>query len=308
MLVFQAFGQEQRYTLLGFISLSIWAFSAFFALKLCHLPVALQSFFLFSCGFIVARLLNYFLKPSACFFDFSLFHALALSLILFLNQQSYLRAFQLAPAAQVDLINYSWPALAGLLHLFFSKEAPCRKFLTSLPISMLGIYFAFLPLLQANSFCFDHFSGYCFSFLAAATWALYSVYLKVFKEKIGQNGVIFSYLLPCVFSFWQCDFSQAYQDLQLTDIFWLFICGSAQIGLAYPIWERAMAKGNLKILSLNAFFIPFFSIFILLSFSLISFHPALLLSCFCLSLAALLPTAQFFLSHTKSTALSSGRP
>lgn len=174
----------------------------------------------------------------------------------------YFAAFALAPAVEVNLINYLWPLLIVLLAPLITGDALHARHLFAGCLGLLGcslICFADGKLSGSG-----HVWGYACAGLAALTWALYSLLTRRlppfptaavggFCVVSGAGALVTALvwsgadLVPTLaaYHWWQ----------------WLVIVamGLGPLGAAFFCWDAALKRGDPRIIGTLAYLTPLLS-------------------------------------------------
>ncbi|WP_025270649.1 DMT family transporter [Hippea sp. KM1] len=167
------------------------------------------------------------------------------------------KAFSLASAQEVFIINYTWPILITVFGFFILKERATLISLLAITISFLGVIVIAtkgnLSTLKLTNLYAD-----MLALLAATCFALFSVLGK--KVKYEQKTAVFVYFLSAsIFSL----ATVKYFRIRLIDtntLFWLFINGAIINGVSYIFWFYALKKAKTALVSNLVYLTPLFSL------------------------------------------------
>lgn len=261
-----------KYTPQGYVALLLWASSAALTASLSNLPpfqVISTILFLSSVvAFVRSKAWKNF--PIINLYDPGFWLG---TLGIGGQQIFFVLAFQRAPPLHIDLIVYLWPLFVVVLSSVIAKKN-CWIELIGACIAFLGIYLLFkTPSFNGLSI------GYLYALLCAITWSLYTVLKRYYKT---SSGPVFIYCIigsmltatihVCTETFiWPT-------NIQLLTI--LFV-GLVIAGNAYYMWDRAIQKGNVKVLSILAYANPIISVLLLIAcgYETMGWHVALSTLC-----------------------------
>ena len=177
----------------------------------------------------------------------------------------YFSALSHAPAVEANLINYLWPLFIVLGTPVFFREKKLR--LNHLAGAFLGFAGAALVITQGLlSFSLSYWSGYLFAFLAAATWACYSLETKRLSPfPSGAVGAfcLTSGILALSLTALQGQLHSALGQLRPIDGFNLICLGLGPLGLAFFTWDAAMKRGDPRVIGALTYLTPLLSTLIL---------------------------------------------
>lgn len=170
----------------------------------------------------------------------------------------YLTAFAYAPAIEVTLLNYLWPALFIIIgNLFFRLGSGARGFAGA------GLGFAGVGLLIGPNAAFalspGTVTGYGLAILAAAIWAGYS---NIRRTAVGD--VIPALTAICLISGLLCLAGAALtgaltRGLTGREMLWIGLLAVGPAGGAFFAWDYGIRHGNAALLSVLSFAAPLLS-------------------------------------------------
>ncbi len=242
----------------AFTSIILWSFLAYFGASLRHLPQ------LFVIGFALT------LSGGLSLFRARTWKIPFKTLLvgiggIFGYHFFFFSALHHAPAVEANLINYLWPLLIVLLTpLFFPGSKLGAHHITGAILGFLG---ATLVITQGNL----HFSpaflhGYLLAFLAAFTWACYSLATKRLppfpSSAVGAFCLISGILSLLIFSF-QGNILPTLPELTSRDMLNLTLTGIGPLGLAFFTWDAAMKRGDPRIIGSLTYLTPLGSTLVL---------------------------------------------
>jgi len=170
-------------------------------------------------------------------------------------------AFGIAPEAdlgQVNLLNYLWPIWIVLLSTILLEERPGRAAaIAGALLGFTGVAVARGPegLLNAPAAWTPHL----LSLTGAFMWALYCVLLRRWRIPEEKGGTAFHFavcaLLAAALAAWRGEWSSL-AGIGPEALFWILFGGIGPVGLAYHWWEIGVKRGDVRLISLLAYFIP----------------------------------------------------
>ena len=177
----------------------------------------------------------------------------------------YFSALHHAPAVEANLVNYLWPLLIVLLTpLFFRGQRLHGRHVSG---TLLGFLGAVLLITQGHlrfSLAFLH--GYGLAFLAALTWACYSLMTKRIapfpSETVGLFCLISGILSLSLYAARGNLFS-SFQRLRGMDLLHVAMLGVGPLGLAFFTWDKAMKQGDPRVIGALTYLTPLLSTLIL---------------------------------------------
>ena len=173
----------------------------------------------------------------------------------------YFVALKIVPPVEASLINYLWPVLIVFFSIFLIKEKIRTEHFVGLFLGFAGLV---VLLSSKGELSLNWQTGHLLAFLGAIVWAVYSVFVKV-VNKTDKNAVPFSMLLSgALFYLVHLQVEPAWV-FNLQSFFYLFMLGVCSGG-GYYLWATGMKSGNVKILSISAYFIPLLSTILLIAF------------------------------------------
>jgi len=193
---------------------------------------------------------------------------------IFFNNLLLNGAIRMAPVAHVDLINYTWPLLIGVLSGLLPKERFSPVTLVSGAVGFFGVYTLVAADCDANPLCTENLYGYGVAFLAALSWTTYTLFMRHHRdlptEMVGLFcGLAALFNLSLHLTVEQTVIPNGNESIVLI-LFGFLVCG-----VAYSLWDFAVKKGEIKTLSMFSFGTPIASIMWLVIFGICPATPAL---------------------------------
>ena len=269
-----------------FISLFSWGSSASFYCYLNHIPT-LQ---IICCAFLIGAFIIFVFsgeKVSISSIVFQIKNRSLFIILFFLNQLFYMSAFSFAPAAQVDMLNYTWPLMMVFCSLARSNSKIRPHEISGLFICLLGLCCLFYKEIFYLKFHLNNMIGYIGGLLAAISWTAYNFLPRKTERKDSDYGydMLISGSMLLVYQLFK---NQWYHpnpyELVAISTMSIFCNGLGFIG-----WKIAVSNlSKVKVGSL-ANFIPIISVVVLCSLGieqlqLILFVSAILISSGCILL------------------------
>jgi drug/metabolite transporter (DMT)-like permease len=172
-------------------------------------------------------------------------------------------AFRLAPAVEVNLINYLWPLLIVLLSPVFLEGFRLRPW--HIVGALLGFAGAFL-IVSGGSLKPDaaKLPGYALAAAAALIWACYSLLTKrlpPFPTGAVGGFCLASGLLALVLFFLEGGGSSAASVSAIRGLDWLFLVflGLGPMGGAFYAWDAALKRGDPRVIGALSYLTPLLS-------------------------------------------------
>lgn len=167
-------------------------------------------------------------------------------------------ALRLAPAAEAQLVNYLWPVLIVLLSAFLPGERLKLHHFAGAMIALTGTVLLFLGR-GGLVFAQDYLPGFAAAFVAAFTWAIYSVMSRRYATAptdIVAGFCLATALLAAIFHtlFEQTQWPQTIGQ-------WLAVAGLGigPVGAAFYVWDIGMKHGDIRILGVASYLAPLLS-------------------------------------------------
>ena len=181
----------------------------------------------------------------------------------------YFRAFSLAPAVEVNLVNYLWPLLIVLLAPLILPQFRLRW--NHIGGAVIGLCGAALIATGGQFQLQGQFlPGYLAALGAALTWALYSLLtrrLPRFPTESVALFCLFSGLLALGIHFSLESPSQAMRALTPQDWLMMLLVGAGPMGAAFYFWDAALKTGDPRRIGSLAYLTPLLSTLNLLLFA-----------------------------------------
>ena len=252
-----------NYTIIGFLSILVWATCPTMFLITSHIPpfqlMTIIMFFacLATSGVTsITKTWNDLLTLPRPLF------ASAITGIC-LNDIFYCLAFRYAPAAETELLTYTWPVMILLSLYFFYNQPISQSQIIAVVLSVCGIV-TLLAHELGTQFAALHLWGYLFALLAAACWAYFSLIIKQHNHfssalytVVMAIGFLTNATLMLLF--------ETPVTLTYTDLIMCGYMGTITHSLSYFSWELGLSKGDTTRLTVSVYWIPLLSVLLLVS-------------------------------------------
>jgi drug/metabolite transporter (DMT)-like permease len=163
---------------------------------------------------------------------------------------------RLAPPIEANLINYLWPLLIVLLSPLFAGARPEARHIGG---ALLGFGGAAL-LVTGGRFGFqrDAAAGYALAFAAAVIWSTYSLLTKAIGHFPTSTVATFC-LVSGVLSLVCHAIFEPWYVPEARDLPYLLWIGLGPMGAAFYLWDRALKRGDPRLLGTLAYLTPLLS-------------------------------------------------
>ncbi|NIM94855.1 MAG: EamA family transporter [Anaerolineales bacterium] len=176
----------------------------------------------------------------------------------------YFLAFRLAPAVEVNLLNYLWP----LLIVLFSALLPGERLQWwHIVGAILGFVGAFVLLTGGDGFTIEegYLTGYAAAIGAAVIWASYSVLSRRFSEVPTEMVALYCGATSVLALLCHLIFEEMVRPYG-TQWLILIVMGLGPVGSAFYLWDYGVKRGNIRLLGVAAYLIPLLSTALLVLF------------------------------------------
>jgi drug/metabolite transporter (DMT)-like permease len=167
-------------------------------------------------------------------------------------------ALRLAPPAEAQLVNYSWPLLIVLFSALLPGEHLKSHHVAGALIALAGTAVLFFAR-GGIGFAQDYLPGFTAAFVAAFTWAIYSVASRRFAAV--PTGTVAGFCLATAVL--AAIFHLAFEATQWPQSAaqWLAVAGLGigPVGAAFYAWDIGMKQGDIRILGVGAYLAPLLS-------------------------------------------------
>ena len=170
----------------------------------------------------------------------------------------FFMALRLAPAAEAQLVNYLWPLLIVLGSALLPDERLKTHHVIGATIALAGTIVLFVGR-GGITFAQDYLPGFAAAFVAAFTWAVYSVLSRRFAEAPTDTVVGFCLATAALAAVFHLLFEQT--QWPQTAAQWLAVAGLGigPVGAAFYAWDIGMKRGDIRILGVASYVAPLLS-------------------------------------------------
>lgn len=186
---------------------------------------------------------------------FGLLNPFAYYLLLF-------RAYDILPAQQAQIINYTWALTLTLLSIPLLKQRVSMQQWCAIAVSYVGV-FVIATKGRVFGFEIENPLGIFYALASTVIWALYWIY----NTKDGRDPVVGLFLnflwgCPLVFIYLMC--TDGFVGISLTGMLGAAYIGVCEMGISFVLWLRAMklTESTAKIANL-IFISPIVSLFLI---------------------------------------------
>lgn len=184
----------------------------------------------------------------------------------FLNPFAYylllFRAYDMLPAQQAQIINYTWALTLTLLSIPLLKQRVSRWQWLAIAISYMGV-FVIATKGRVFDFEIDNPVGVAYALASTVVWALYWIY----NTRDGRDpliGLFLNFLWGCPMVFVYLLYTEGLGHIGLPGALGAAYIGVFEMGVAFVLWLRAMklTESTAKIANL-IFLSPVVSLFLI---------------------------------------------
>jgi drug/metabolite transporter (DMT)-like permease len=170
----------------------------------------------------------------------------------------YFLALRLAPPAEAQLVNYLWPVLIVLLSAFLPGERLRPHHFAGAMLALAGTVLLFLGR-GGISFAQDYLPGFAAAFVAAFTWAFYSVLSRRFAAVPTDAVAGFCLATSVLATIFHLVFEQT--QWPQTPAQWLAVAGLGigPVGAAFYAWDIGVKRGDIRVLGVASYAAPLLS-------------------------------------------------
>ena len=167
-------------------------------------------------------------------------------------------ALRLAPPAEAQLVNYSWPLLIVLFSALLPGERLKWQHVAGALIALAGTAVLFVGR-GGIGFAQDHLSGFAAAFAAAFIWAIYSVASRRFAAV--PTGTVAGFCLATAALAAICHVAFEQTHWPQSAVPWLAVLGLGigPVGIAFYVWDIGMKHGDIRILGVGSYLAPLLS-------------------------------------------------
>lgn len=258
---------EKSANYFGILAIIFWSSMALLGKNAANVPPFLMLFVCFLVAFLLGLGVAIFKGNLRIFIQKPLVYLVGVA-GLFGYHFFYFFAIKNSPAVSANLINYLWPLLIVLFSALLRSNVDSRlKFRHVLGafLAFLGIVFLANPF-SGNVFVGGALYGTISAFLAAFTWAFYSVISRAFKSINSLVVAGFCLVSSLLGAGFHVALEEAYV-LNFTELIVLILLGLGPVGGAFYLWDVGMKHGNIRLLGTYAYFTPLASTILLIAFT-----------------------------------------
>ena len=167
-------------------------------------------------------------------------------------------ALRLAPPAEAQLVNYSWPLLIVLFSALLPGERLKWHHVAGALIALAGTAVLFFGR-GGISFAQAYLPGFAAAFVAAFTWAIYSVASRRFAAVPTGTVAGFCLATAALAAICHVAFEQTHWPQSAAQ--WLAVLGLGigPVGIAFYVWDVGMKHGDIRILGVGSYLAPLLS-------------------------------------------------
>jgi drug/metabolite transporter (DMT)-like permease len=170
-------------------------------------------------------------------------------------------ALRLAPPAEAQLVNYLWPVLIVLLSALLPGEHLRPHHFAGAMIALAGTVLLFAG--RGITFAQDYLPGFAAAFVAAFTWAIYSVLSRRFAAVPTDAVAGFCLATSALAAIFHLLFETTQWPQTLGQ--WLAVLGLGigPVGAAFYVWDIGVKRGDIRVLGVGSYIAPLLSTFFL---------------------------------------------
>jgi drug/metabolite transporter (DMT)-like permease len=167
-------------------------------------------------------------------------------------------ALRLAPPAEAQLVNYLWPVLIVLFSAFLPGERLKLHHVAGALIALAGTVVLFFGR-GGLTFAQDYMPGFAAAFVAAFTWAFYSVLSRRFAAVPTDAVAGFCLATAALAAAFHLLFETTLWPQTLGQ--WLAVLGLGigPVGAAFYAWDIGVKHGDIRILGVASYVAPLLS-------------------------------------------------
>ncbi|WP_291298874.1 DMT family transporter [Elioraea sp.] len=196
----------------------------------------------------------------------------------------YFAAFALAPAVEVNLVNYLWPLLIVLLAGLVGGQRLGARHIAG---ACLGLAGSALAIGAGAGFAAEHLAGYLCALAAAFTWAIYSVLNRRFgavpSDAVAGFCLATAALAVPAHLLFETSVMPDARGFAL-----ILAMGLGPVGLAFYAWDHGTKHGDLRLLGVLSYLTPVLSTLWLVLAGRAPFGITLALACTLVTVGAVL--------------------
>ncbi len=294
---------RSRATLIGFMAVLLWSSLA----VVTAMTRAVPPFQLLAMSFAIGGLAGVVVLTARGRLAQAARHvpllALALSVTgLFGYHFFYFLAFRLAPAVEVNLINYLWPLLIVLFSALLPGPRGAQR-LRWWHVVGAGLGFAGTALIIAGaggqSAEPGSWQGFACAVAAALVWSSYSVTSRLFAS-VPSGSIALACLLTAALAA-LCHVALETTSWPQTGTEWIatLIMGLGPLGLAFYLWDYGCKHGDIRVLGASAYAAPPLSTLLLVALGIGAAGAQLWLACLLITGGGLLAAHEMLFARNR---------
>ena len=170
----------------------------------------------------------------------------------------YFFALRLAPPAEAQLVSYLWPLLIVLGSALLPGERLRAHHVVGALIALAGTIVLFLSR-GGLTFAQDYLPGFAAAFVAAFTWATYSVLSRRFAAVPTDAVAAFCLATSVLAAIFHVAFEATLWPQTAGQ--WLAVAGLGigPVGAAFYVWDIGMKHGDIRVLGVASYLAPLLS-------------------------------------------------
>jgi len=170
----------------------------------------------------------------------------------------FFMALRLAPAAEAQLVSYLWPLLIVLGSALLPDERLKSHHVIGAMIALAGTVVLFVGR-GGITFAQDYLPGFAAAFVAAFTWAIYSVLSRRFAEAPTDTVAGFCLATAVLAAVFHLLFEQTLWPKTAGQWFAVAGLGIGPVGAAFYAWDVGVKRGDIRILGVASYVAPLLS-------------------------------------------------
>jgi drug/metabolite transporter (DMT)-like permease len=170
----------------------------------------------------------------------------------------YFLALRLAPPAEAQLVNYLWPVLIVLFSALLPGERLKPHHLVGALIALAGTALLFAGR-GGITFAQDYLPGFAAAFVAAFTWATYSVMSRRFAAVPTDAVAGFCLVTAALAVIFHLAFEQTQWPQTMAQWLAVLALGIGPVGAAFYVWDIGVKHGDIRILGVASYVAPLLS-------------------------------------------------
>ncbi len=167
-------------------------------------------------------------------------------------------ALRLAPPAEAQLVNYTWPLLIVLGSALLPGERLKPHHVAGALLALVGTVVLFLSR-GGLTFAQDYLPGFAAAFVAAFTWATYSVLSRRVAEVPTDAVAAFCIATSILAAVFHLAFEQTQWPQTATQWLAVLALGIGPVGAAFYAWDIGVKRGDIRVLGVASYVAPLLS-------------------------------------------------